>query len=218
MNPLKVNTLLLLWLALPAMASNHAPPPAPPAGSFAAVEVHEDEKVAIAAEPYDTREKEAIFHADYLSGGVMPIRVIITNNSDRPISLLEARITFITAEHTTIQVGEPAGVATVMTRKVAEGGQDPPPDTKSMPKVGRREIDADFDTFQFRAMVVAPHSTLAGFVFFNVSGHDHPLEGAKLQIRALRDASGAQLFDFEIPFDKYLKAQSSPESKPSPAK
>ena len=46
------------------------PPPVQPATSFAAVEVHDDEKVAIAAEPYDTREKESIFRVDYLSHGV----------------------------------------------------------------------------------------------------------------------------------------------------
>src|ERR1035441_7204240 len=96
MKPLKAVSKLLLWLAVPAIASNHALPPAQPASSFAAVEVHEDEKVAIAAEPYDTREKESIFRGDYIGHGVMPIRVIVTNNGDRPISLLEARITFIT--------------------------------------------------------------------------------------------------------------------------
>ncbi len=87
MRALRAIPLLLLWLALPAGASSHTPPPVQPATTFAAVEVHEDEKVAIAAEPYDTREKEAIFRVDYLSHGVMPIRLIVTNNGDRPISL-----------------------------------------------------------------------------------------------------------------------------------
>jgi len=68
---------MLLWLAMPAVGSDHTPPPVQPATSFAAVEVHEDEKVAIAAEPYDTHEKEAIFRVDYLSHGVMPIRLIV---------------------------------------------------------------------------------------------------------------------------------------------
>jgi hypothetical protein len=52
------------------------------------------EKVAIAAEPYDTKEKESIFRVDYLSHGVMPVRLIVTNNGDRPISLRDARILF----------------------------------------------------------------------------------------------------------------------------
>jgi hypothetical protein len=79
-----------------------------------------------------------------------------------------------------------------------------------MPKPNKREINADFDTFEFRALVVEPHSTRAGFLFYDVSGLDHPLEGAKLRLRTLRDADGTALFDFEIPFDKYLKSKSSP--------
>jgi len=59
-------------LALPVLASNRTPPPVQPAASFAAVEAHQDEKVAIAAEPYDTRLKQAIFRVDYLSHGVLP--------------------------------------------------------------------------------------------------------------------------------------------------
>jgi hypothetical protein len=77
----------LLWLALPVTASDRTPPPVQPATSFPAVEVHQQEHVAIAAEPYDTREKESIFRVDYLSHDVMPIRLIVTNQGDRPISL-----------------------------------------------------------------------------------------------------------------------------------
>jgi hypothetical protein len=89
--------LLLLGLALPAGGSSHTSPPVQPATTFAAVEVHEDEKVAIAVEPYDTREKGTIFRVDFIGHGVMPIRLIVTNNGDRPINLREARILFITA-------------------------------------------------------------------------------------------------------------------------
>jgi len=84
MRTLRAIPPFLLWLALPAVASVHTPPPVQPATSFAAVEVHDDEKVAIAAEPYNTREKEAIFRVDYLSHGVMPVRLIVTNNGNRP--------------------------------------------------------------------------------------------------------------------------------------
>ena len=80
----------LLWLALPAIAADHAPPPVQPATSFPAVEVHADEHVAIAVEPYDTKEKQQIFRVNYLDHNVMPVRLIITNLGDRPISLSDA--------------------------------------------------------------------------------------------------------------------------------
>jgi hypothetical protein len=204
---------LLLLLALPAMASDHTPPLVQPATAFAAVEVHAGEKVAIAAEPYDTREKAAIFRVDYLSHGVMPIRLIVTNNGDRPINLSEARILFYTADGDKIQAAEPEDVERLMTRKEREGGKlpmpTPLPSIKLKPKASNKEIEEDFNTFEYQALVVEPHSTRAGFLFYDVSGLDHPLPGASLHLRKLREAGGNELFYFEIPFDKYLKSKSS---------
>lgn len=205
--------MLVLWLALPAFGSHHTPPPVQPATSFAAVETHENEQVSIAAEPYDTREKEAIFRVDYLSHGVMPIRLIVTNNGNRPISLKDARILFLTATGNKIQAAQPEDVERLMTRKEREGGliplPGPLPDVKLKPKASNSQIEEDYDTFEYRALVVEPHTTRAGFLFYDVSELDHPLAGARLHLRMLRDANGEELFYFEIPFDKYLKSKSS---------
>jgi len=213
MRSLRTIPLLLFWLALPVMASNHTPPPVQPATSFAAVEAHDDEKVVIAAEPYDTREKESIFRVDYLSHGVMPVRLIVTNNSDRPISLRDARILFLTAAGDEIQAAEPEDVERMMTRKEREGGKipmpGPLPTIKMKPKASNKEIEQDFDTFEYGALVVEPHTTRAGFLFYDVSQLDNPLKGARLHLHKLRDADGKELFYFEIPFDSYLKSKSS---------
>jgi hypothetical protein len=203
----------LLCLALPLMASDHTPPPVQPATSFAAVEVHDEEKVAVAAEPYDTKEKASIFRVDYLSHGVMPVRLIVTNNGNRPISLRDARILFLTAGGDKIQAAEPEDVERLMTRKEREGSKlpmpGPIPAIKLKPKASNKEIEQDFDTFEYQALVVEPHTTRAGFLFYDVSELDHPLPGAKLHLHQLRDADGNELFYFEIPFDKYLKSKSS---------
>jgi len=213
MRVLRVISLLALWYALPAWGVNHTPPPVQPATTFAAVEVHEEEKMAIAAEPYDTQEKAAIFRVDFLSHGVMPIRLIVTNNGDRPISLTEARILFITAAGDKIQAAEPVDVERLMTRKERAGGKiplpGPLPNIRLKPVASIGDIERDFDTFEYSAGIVEPHTTRAGFVFYDVSGLDHPLAGAKLHLRKLRDADGNELFYFEIPFDKYLKSKSS---------
>ena len=119
--------LIVAALALPAVANDHTPPPVQPATSFAAVEVHENEKVAIAVEPYDTKEKESIFRVDYLGHGVMPVRLIVTNNGDSPISLRDARILFQTKSGQRIQAAEPEDVERLMTRKEREGGKIPMP-------------------------------------------------------------------------------------------
>jgi hypothetical protein len=213
MRILRTIPLFLLWLALPAMASDHTPPAVQPATAFAAVEVHDDEKVAIAAEPYDTKEKAAIFRVDFLGHGVMPVRLIVTNNGNRPINLRDARILFMTASGDKIQAAEPEDVERLMTRKEREGTKipmpGPIPNIKLKPKTSNKEIEEDFDTFEYGALVVEPHTTRAGFLFYDVSDLEHPLKGAKLHLHKLRDADGNELFYFEIPFDKYLKSKSS---------
>ena len=215
MRTLPAISSFLLWLALPALASDHTPPPVRPASSFPAVEVHDDEKVAIAVEPYDSKEKASIFRVDYLAHGVMPVRLIVTNNGDRPISLRDARILFLTASGDKIQAAEPADVERLMTRKEREGAKIPIPGPlskiKLKPKASNKDIEQDFDNFEYGALAVEPHTTRAGFLFYDVSNLDHPLEGAKLHLHKLRDSEGKELFYFEIPFDKYLK------SKPAPA-
>jgi hypothetical protein len=200
-------------LILPILASDHDQPVVQPATTYAAVEVHDKEQVAIAAEPYDTKEKESIFRVDYLSHGVMPVRLIVTNQGDRPISLRDARILFETASGERIQAAEPQDVERLMTAKERQGKRIPMPGPipaiHTHPKASNQEIEQDFDTFEYQALVVEPHTTRAGFLFYDVSDLDHPLRGAKLYLRLLRDADGNELFYFEIPFDKYLKSKSS---------
>ena len=211
----RISFLLLLvpGFAIPAVATDHAPPAVQPATAFAAVEVHDKEKLAIAAEPYDTRQKASIFRVDYLAHGVMPVRLVITNNSDKPISLRDARILFQTAEGDRIQASEPEDIERLMTRKEREGGKialpGPLPPIKTKAKASNKDIEADFNTFEYGALVVEPHTTRAGFLFYDVSQLDHPLKGAKLHLHEIRDSEGKELFYFEIPFDKYLQSKSS---------
>lgn len=212
---MKVPAFLLLTalVTAPTWASDHVMPSVQPATTYPDVEVHPTEKVAIAAEPYDTKEKEKIFRVDYLAHGVMPIWLVVTNNGDRPISLRDARILFQTADGDRIQAAEPEDVERLMTAKERQGGHipmpGPLPPIHLKPKASNKEIEADFDQFEYGALVVEPHTTRAGFLFYDVSNLDHPLKGAKLHLRELRDADGKQLFYFEIPFDKYLQSKSS---------
>jgi len=203
---------MLACVAVPALARSHKVPPVQPATSYAAVEVHEKEKVAIAAEPYDTREKESIFRVDYLSHGVMPVRLIVTNLGNRPINLSEARILFQTAAGDRIQAAQVEDVQRLMTRKERMGGKipmpGPIPSIHLKPKGSIKEIQADFDQFEYQALVVEPHTTRAGFLWYDVSELDDPLKDAKLHLHALRDADGHELFYFEIPFNKYLQSKS----------
>jgi hypothetical protein len=204
--------ILIMGQAATVGASNHTAPPVQPATTYPAVEVHDKEHVAIAVEPYDTKEKESIFRVDYLGHGVMPVRLIITNNGDKPISLRDARILFYTAGGDKIQAAEPGDVERLMTRSEREGKKiplpGPLPPIKTKPKASNKAIEEDFNQFEYQALVVEPHTTRAGFLFYDVSQLDHPLQGAKMHLHELRDSGGNELFYFEIPFDTYLKSKS----------
>lgn len=210
-----------LWVMAPLLASslawagNHTPPPVVEASSFAAFESHADEHLVIAAEPYDTRAKAALFRVDYLKHGILPIRLIITNTGDRPISLRNARILFVTAAGEEFNTAEPEDVERHITRREREGTSVPLPTglpgIKLGHKVSNKNIELDFDTLEFQSLVVEPHSTRAGFLFYDLSELDKPLVGAKLHLSRICNADGDELFYFEIPFDKYLQSKSQPE-------
>jgi hypothetical protein len=204
--------LLVIGTVIVAGASNHAAPPVQPATTYPAVEVHDKEQVAIAVEPYDTKEKESIFRVDYLGHGIMPVRLIVTNNGDKPITLRDARILFYTSGGDRINAADPEDVERLMTRTEREGKKipmpGPLPSIKTKPKASNKDIEADFDQFEYQALVVEAHTTRAGFLFYDVSQLDHPLEGAKMHLHKLRNSDGDELFFFEIPFDTYLKSKS----------
>ena len=213
MRTLRALPLFVLLTGLPGMAAEHSAPAVQPASAFAAGEVHDNEKVAVAVEPYDTKEKASLFRVDYLAHGVIPIRLIVTNDGDRPISLRDARILFITAAGDKIQAAEPEDVERLMTLKEKQGTKipmpGPIPSIHTKPKASDKDVEQDFDTFEYQALVVEPHTTRAGFLFYDVSGLNHPLSGALLNLHKLRDADGKELFYFEIPFEKYLRSKSS---------
>ena len=203
--------LALLFTAAALPASDHPLQPAKDASSYPAFDAHPDDHVVIAAEPFDTKEKESIFRVDYLKNGFMPIRLIVTNNGDRPISLVDARIHFISAAGDRIPAAEPEDVERRMThvgnaaKKIPMPAPLPPISTKT--KTPDSKIEQDFSEFEYAAIAVEPHTTRAGFLFYDMEGlGSNPLRGAKLNLRELRDADGKEMFYFEIPFDKYLDA------------
>lgn len=205
-----LSALLLAALSTGAMGRND-PPPAKDATTYPAVDVHDKEHVAIAVEPFDTHEKCKIFDVEFLKYDFLPIRIIITNMGDRPISLNDARIYFIDANGNRIQAAEPEDVERTISAKDSRGTNLPPFGPIKLHTNGKdsdKKIEADFDQFEYAALVVEPHTTRAGFLFYDMSGlGDTPLRGAKLTARELKNADGQELWTFEVPFDKYLDAQ-----------
>jgi hypothetical protein len=188
-------------------AADREPPPAGVATSYPAFDLHANDKVAIAAVPFDTPEKGSFFRIKYLQYGFMPIRIIVTNNGDKPISLIDARINFITAAGDKIPAAEPEDVQRRLGGiKRPDGGYKLP---GPLPRIGNKsgnknkDVDQDFQSYEYSAVAVEAHTTRAGFLFYDVEGLTNPLVGAKLNLRMLRNADGKELFYFEIPLDKH---------------
>jgi hypothetical protein len=212
--PLNLPAALGLFCGLLLLTSNHAyaehpAPPALAATSYPAFDAHADEHVTIAADPYDSDSKASCFRMNYIKLGFMPIRIIVTNDGDKPISLEQARIHFITAQGDKIPAAEPDDVErrTTNVKNPADAPKLPIPGL-GKPKSKDPKIEADFHEFEYQAIVVEAHTTRAGFLFYDVQGLSNPLKGAKLYLRRLQSADGKDLFYFEIPFDKYLAAAS----------
>ena len=220
--------VLLALLALPLSAfASDKPRPAPaikPLTEYPMNETHADEKVSIAVDPCDDLDACPFFRLAYVSHGFVAVRVIVKNDRDDALSLDEVRIQFLPAE------GDKEAAATdedlnrrLFSRKQAAGTRMPIiPITIHHEPVDKQILNDDAD-FGFASTIVPPHSTRAGYVFYDTRGIDDPvLRGAQLLIKQIsyHDVKGAphELFSFTLPFDKWLDAEDKKTRKPDTGK
>src|SRR5215469_5176867 len=93
-------TSLVLSCSVATNASDYKPPDLPAAGhadKYPQHETHKDEGVTIALDPYGP-DKDSIFHVKFAEHRVLPVRLIISNDTNQPLSLVDARIEFTTAK------------------------------------------------------------------------------------------------------------------------
>jgi len=201
---LTLAALLMLPLALHA-DKPRKPTPALPAAEYPLHDAHTKEHVTIAAEPGDIRDTQPNTRLDYAHHGFMPFRVIVTNDSDGAISLDDARIHFISANHDVIQAATDDDLQRRMfSKKSAAGTKIPMPApipsiTIHHPPVDKTILEDDND-FGFPTTTVAPHTTVSGYLYYDTRDLDDPvLEHATLEVRKVRVAStNKELDSFEI--------------------
>ncbi len=214
--------LLALVSAVPMHAADKKAPPAKPATQYTAFDTHANEHVTVAADPCTDAKDCSFFRLPYLQHGFLPIRVIVTNDSDTALSLDDARIQFLSANNDKI----PAATGDDLERRLfslkgAAGRKIPlplpiPPITVHDKPVDK-QITKDDQDFGFPGTTVNPHTTLAGYLFYDVRGlDDPPLKGAQLYVKMIHTLDGKkQLFAFTIPFDKWLAAHGSRTIEPN---
>ena len=165
--------------------------------------------VTIAADPYDRLPKEDVFRVDYLKYNFLPVRIIVTNDTAEPISLNDVRILLMPAEDGKINAGEPEDVERRVYGAARRGTTIPigPLKIHKQGKAADSKVEADFSEHEYSALAVEAHTTRAGFLFYDVQGlGQHPLAGAKLVFREIKDSAGKEMFAFEVPLDAYLSS------------
>jgi len=191
-------------------------PPAKPANQYATFDAHPKEQVTVAAEPCDDPKDCDFFRLPYVQHGLIPIRVIFTNDSDTALSLDDARIQFISVNNDKIPAASLDDINRRLFLPSSVKGTKVPlvPLTIHHPSVDKKITDDD-DDFGFKSTTVNAHSTLAGYLFYDVKAlNDQPLRGAEIYVKMVytlpdKDGNKKQLFDFNIPFDKWLTAKPS---------
>ena len=191
-------------------------PKAAAAISYPAHDQHPNEKVTIAADPYDMADKASIFQIQYAEGGYLPVFMVFTNDGDAPVSMTNLEVEFITHNRDKI----PAATAEDLYRRFShtKGGDNAngkriPLPIPSGPKVGVKKGQQDeISDAMFAAKAVAPHESQAGFMFFDVSGIAHPLAGGRIIVTGVNNDKGQELMYFEIPMENYLTASGTTTS------
>jgi hypothetical protein len=184
------------------------PPTAYHANSYPARTFDAQEHVTIAADPYDMPDKAAIFAADYASSGLLPVRIIVSNDGDAPIALTDLKIEMVTNFRDKLVPQRPQDIMRRLSRtdsRPDDRRENPLPIPHRKPKKAVKEqVEDEIERSQFLARAVEPHSTQSGFVFFDVADIRNPLAGANLYITGVHNSKGEELIYFEIPMEKYL--------------
>ena len=195
--------------ALCLAAKEFVMPQAAAAKTYPAHDQHAMESVTVAVDPYDLAEKTTIFSVHYSDLGFLPIFVIVTNDGSQPLELSGMKAQLVTVNRAKLSPAGPDDIARRLTRPSANTNRYPIPFPTKKVKGGlSKQALEEIDNAQFAAKAVEPHSTQAGFLFFDVSDISVPLAGAHFYLTGVRDGKGNELMYFEIPLEKYLSSPS----------
>jgi nicotinamidase-related amidase len=189
--------------ALSLAAKDFVKPVARPAKTYPAHDDHADEKVAIAADTYDTPDKAKTFSVNFHDHGFIPIFFIVTNDGGQPISIANMQVTLTTANRDKLTPASPEDIYRRLTNPRANTHPIPLPIPQKKVKgtISQKERD-EIESSQFAAKAVEPHTTQSGFFFFDVEDITTPLAGAHIFVTGVDDAKGTELMYFEIPLEK----------------
>src|SRR6267378_4275980 len=152
-------------------AKDFVMPAAQPARSYPAHDDHPTEKVVVAVDPYDVEDKASIFSVNYRNHGYVPVFFVITNDGDQPVSLVGMKAQLNTKDRSKLL----PSTTDDLVRRLSHPSRNDRPNTLPIP-LPRKEVKGGVDRktwdeieqAQFGAKGVEPHSTVRGFLFFDI--------------------------------------------------
>lgn len=181
------------------------------AKAYPAHDTNSKEQVTVAADPYDMPDKtQGVFRIKYKEEELLPILLVITNDSGQPVALTDMQVELVTRGRVKIHPATEDDVYRRIARQPIRSDQ-PGPNPLPFPRkavkrsVKKEEADEIRDS-RFAAKAVEPHATQGGFLFFDVEGIESPMAGAHLYVSGIRNSQGQELIFFDIPLENYLTA------------
>jgi hypothetical protein len=193
--PFVFKRLALLLSIAAAFAADKQPPFKPgPASSFANHQTND--KVTMAAEPYmmGDKVKVAFGKIDPYQYGVLPVLVVIQNDSGAAVKLDGLRAEYVGPNHDRVYATPARDV------RYSQGADRPRVITgPGPPKVLKKKnpLDAwEIEGRAFAAQMLAPGQTASGFFYFQTGLQ----RGATIYLTGMTEASsGKELLFFELP-------------------
>lgn len=205
--PIRAALAVVLTLAFGSLtlwaAKDFVPPRPENANTYAAKDAHPNEKVTAAIDLYNTSPKDNIFITPYTEDDLLPVFLVITNDSDQAITLTGMRAQLVTAGRSKLEsltnddiFRRVAHISGSSTSPQRVGPIPMPGNTKN--KKAQKQWE-EILAANFAAQAVEPHSTKSGFLFFDTQNVKQPVAGAHVYLTGIRDGQGNELMYFDIP-------------------
>src|SRR2546421_6416579 len=158
------------------------------------------EKVTIAGVPYTSEDQvhSAFGKLDPNKYGILPVLVVIHNESDQTLRLDSLKLEYITPSRTHIDP-TPAKDVPYVPGNIKQPRIENSPLPTGSPRVSRKKnplAGGQIDVRAFSARMLPPGEQASGFFYFQTL---HRL-GSKVYLTGIQEAgSGKELFYFEIP-------------------
>ncbi len=160
-------------------------------------------KLTIGVDAFSTPEdtRPAFGKKDPNDYGVLPVLVVMRNDSDQALRLDQLRVEYIRPDRRRLEAIPADQVQYLhgVERPDISGRSIPSP----IPKIGKKRDKNPLASFEiksrgFAAKMLPPSDSASGFFYFNTASH----RGAILYITGIHEAAtGQELFFFEIPVE-----------------